>query len=97
MTDPWEGFDPEQACWSHFRNEPRTRRTFIVCFECGHVYTRWSLWKAWVRTGRRLRRWNEKHPAPFQTRPESRFSVWRRIWLTPPSRIYHCQECVHDF
>lgn len=95
--EPWPGFDPSQACWSHHQNEPRTRRTFITCFECGHVYTRWSLWRAWTRTGKELARWDREHPPPFAHTPPSRLRQWAHRWFKRPSRIFHCQECVHDF
>lgn len=59
--DPWLGFDESQACWSHHRNESITRRTFQVCFECGHVWTRWALWRSYIKAagecGVGLRRW----------------------------------------
>lgn len=61
---PWEGYGREgySDCWIHHRSEKRRRRTYRVCFECGHVYTRFSLWRAWVRTGREMRHWRTWTP-----------------------------------
>ena len=43
------GEEPFSCCFVHYKTEALTRRTFIVCFECGHVWTRWSLGAAYRR------------------------------------------------
>lgn len=76
---PWPNHHHEldwSDCWSHHRSEHIGRRTFKVCFECGHVWTRLALWWAWVRA------YGGWHP--------------RRMFKRP-SKIFFCQECIHDF
>lgn len=74
----------EDHCHSCQVDEPGTG--YILCGECGHLY----------RTARDLRRayrrivwefWREDHH-------------WRTLWkilTVRASRIYFCQECIHDF
>jgi hypothetical protein len=102
---PWEnhqhGLDWSD-CWVHHRSEKITKRTYIVCFECGHVYTRFGLWRAWVRSGKIVRNFDKKYPPPY-TAAVNRMTYWDSCkfwwhrWFMRPSKIFFCQECIHDF
>lgn len=69
-------------CWSCYQAEPIPRNVFIICCECGHVWTKRSLQRAWRKMGRQLdRRW-WRHP---------------RNHLRRAKNIFFCPECIHDF
>lgn len=68
-------------CWGCEVVESIPSNVYIICFECGHVWTRHSLRKA------RLQYYSIKerilHP------------LW--TILKPTKRIYFCPVCIHDF
>lgn len=77
---------PDHCHW-HSVDEPGTG--YILCGECGHLY----------RTASELRRAYRREvmrgPRYFSGPP-----WWCRAWraLTiRASKIYFCQECIHDF
>lgn len=92
MTDqppPWPGYSEgpgTSPCWIHYRNEPVTRRTYIVCFECGHSWTRRKLRQEWRRGYLSVR-----------LEGESRLSSWRSVLLKRAKDIFFCPGCLHDF
>lgn len=75
---------------------------YIVCFECGHRWTRLRLRAAYIRgyaqTSLRLHR---DRSIGFSNDFEASYlsSIWGLIrcvtWRT--SRIAFCPECLHDF
>lgn len=93
---PWEGFDAPgtSPCWVHYRSEPIGDDTYRICFECGHVWTRRSLVKAYraiSRTRRPRRLLSDKWWGDGLLR-----WAWRYLTVTA-KKIHFCQECVHDW
>jgi hypothetical protein len=92
------GDEPFSCCFVHFKTERLTRRTFIVCGECGHVWTKRAL-----RRSLRRHVWqNIRHPLypPFDPFPNRRWLELRyyvATCLKPAKDIFFCQECIHDF
>jgi DNA-directed RNA polymerase subunit RPC12/RpoP len=95
QAPPWEGYGAEgfTDCWSCYRSEPITDDTYIVCFECGHAWTK----RALVRTYRREllrsdgKRWFSNEWG------SGRLRVWWRALTVRAETIFFCQKCVHDF
>lgn len=72
-------------CYSHGVDEPG--EGYIGCYECGHLY----------RTARDLRR---AYRRQVMRGPMFGMSKWRCRWralTVRASKIYFCQECIHDF
>lgn len=67
---------------------------YIVCFECGHCYTRRSLRRAYWKQSR-FRSLYEEERIPI--RSIVRYQFHRAYWWIRPSRIFFCQECIHNF
>lgn len=96
MTPPAVAAD-ESFCWCHHTVEHIGPRTYRVCFECGHVWTRWALWRAFQREMWKLFR-SDIPADPFQPTPRWRAVWWTvRGWFRRPSDIAFCQECLHDW
>lgn len=91
---PFDGFTHEQLdelsersdlslCWCHHVAEPIVSNTYIICFECGHVWTKRALRKAWRKGYREMcGGWRAALQANY----------WRRA-----EKIFFCQVCIHDF
>lgn len=80
----------QMPCYVHGVIEP-AKDAWLVCFECGHVYSsardlrrdyRREYWK--VAKGDRIER------IPLLQR------VWR-VLTVRTSEIFFCQHCIHDF
>lgn len=86
MSDPLapEGYNKpgHSYCWCHYEPERVTRWTYIVCFECGHVWSWLALKVAYVRMSWRM---------------DSSLRYRMKAISKPVSRIRFCQECIHDF
>lgn len=99
-------------CYSHMVDEWYPT-IYIACLECGHAYhTKWSLWRAYQRAKwsmarsawrARPRRWRalrgpvDPWGPPLGDNPIG--ITWDAVLTLSrrPSKIYFCQECVHDF
>lgn len=68
-------------CWGCDKIESIRPNTFIICFECGHVYTKRSLVKAWRQE--------------FSIKERLRHPIW--VYGKRARDIYFCQVCIHDF
>lgn len=85
-------------CYSCGVDEQTSRRTYVVCGECGHVYTAGGLRRAMRRVLRNEWRLPEFRPrwrgaGPFNV------SGWEWAWryATVLARNTHaCPECTHD-
>jgi len=71
-------------------------RVYRVCFECGHIWTKRALLKAYHVQSRISHdslldaTWN--HTTRWQE-----FKYWLHRWTMRADKIYFCQECIHDF
>lgn len=92
---------PDDWCYSCWQSEPLNgKRPYNICGECGHVYwTARQLRRAYRRTlAARMpdqphrRRWFGYDPFDLTWAQLAWYSITARA-----SRIYHCQECAHDF
>jgi hypothetical protein len=87
----------ESLCWCHYEVEPIPPNAYIVCGECGHVWTAKALRRAWHHAYPlpKLSLWRDDefdHARPFRW-----LRAVRHRWFKRATRIYFCQECIHDF
>ena len=47
-------FEGTAHCWIHHTDEVIPRNVYRICFECGHVWTRFKLWRTYNRESWRL-------------------------------------------
>jgi hypothetical protein len=93
-----QGSIVESYCYCHNTNEVcAEKHVYIVCFECGHIWTKRTLLKAYHRQSKLS---DTVIDPTGLFGPVSRWSqvrYWFHRWTMRPSRIYFCQECIHDF
>lgn len=86
--------DNESFCWCHMEPETIPKNVYRVCLECGHVSTRWTLLRAY---------WRESNPKRAISCLGDDETLWQKAryfvhrYTRRPSRIYFCQECIHDW
>ena len=92
MTAP-----PISLCWVHYRAEMIPHDVFIICYECGHVWTRQALEDAFVAILVEIRASPIEAPVWFDE-PEPEYGPGGSVpdWL-PAEKIAACPVCVHDF
>lgn len=84
-----EQHEPTDACtahcYSHNVDEPGDG--YIRCFECGHLY----------RTAGELRRAYRREVMHVPSLGIPRWRVLVKAATVRASRVFFCQECIHDF
>jgi hypothetical protein len=81
-------------CWFH-GEEPIPSNVYRRCFECGHVWTKRTLKRAY-----RKALWELSKGDPLFLGDgfrSSRVRTWWRLATVRASTIYFCQECIHDW
>jgi hypothetical protein len=89
-------------CFSCHEDEPimEGEKAYRVCGECFHVYwTARDLRRAYRRADRQM-----SGPWTLRGMPGWDDNIVKRVWrnvriqfLLPASKIYFCQECLHDW
>jgi hypothetical protein len=92
---PWDDYDAPgtSPCWIHHCNEPVTRSSYVVCFECGHVWTARALRKA-VRQYRRQVWLSDPFRADWFG---ARVVQWMKASWVQARKVWSCPVCAHDF
>jgi hypothetical protein len=86
----------ERHCWFHHVAE-HSKSAYIMCFECGHVWTKRALRKAYRRGVTHRSQWEQR---PWFRSNDFAPSWARVLWKAATIRaknIYFCQLCIHDF
>lgn len=101
LTGPPSHIDGFSWCWCHHVYEPVPKRVFVVCYECGHVWTKRTLKRAYRRAvikkpDYEVRSLLNPHYEDDFAGPSWAMVLWRVLTVRAED-IFFCQECIHDF